>query len=299
MINNSSEHSLNENFENNFNTTGSNFNSINNLRYSSSGIKFLLNIRNLKTEDLENDEFVKENKRLIQEENPDEIMGDESYKKNIDEMDNFIKDILKTKQELKMEKLKETVKTREDILNFYEIKQIKNHNFSPEPIDKDINYLKNLSNINNNELQKKNIDFQNMKNIINEQNNLLKDLEDHEKSENDISIKKYFFPTEINKNNIYFTNKKSDSFDNFIPYLDNNKRTLINSISTSTCKDNKNFKFANQLVNKNSYNLTDEEREFMNKYVYNSYNSDDLIEEIDDCIKIGEEIDDIINYIEH
>lgn len=275
---------------------------------TSSGIKFLLNIRNLKTEDIDNDDFVKESKRLIQMESYDDEynkMTDEYYKKNIDEMDVLIKDILNTKQDLKMNKLKESIKTKEDFLNFYQIKDESGRYYAPEPVVKDSKYLKKLGNIKNPDTIKRNRDFKNIKSIINQQNDLIKDLE-IEKPEDNIIYKESFFPTYIDPANpadrSYINNIKNNSNNNNL-----NNSSMCNSISTmnntlssqSTFVTSKNnFTIKNPLMNKNNYNLTNEERDFMNKHIYNSYDSDDLMEELDNAIKIGEEIDDYINYIE-
>ncbi len=171
------------------------------LRSSSSGIKFLLNIRNLKTENLENDEFVIENKKqILQEEDISNQISDEDYQKNLDEMDTLIKDIMNTKKELKMQKIKETVKTREDMLNFFEIKDCKNFNYAPEPIQSDINYLKQIANTNSREFQNKNMDFKNIKNILDQQKYLMKDMyliEESERDEKTFTNKQSFFPTSI------------------------------------------------------------------------------------------------------
>ena len=240
---------------------------------TNSGIKFLLNIRNLKSEDLENDEFVKENKILISENFKfTKDITDDDYKKTISEMDDMIKDILNTKKNLKMLKIQENIKTKEDYLNFFDIRDINGLKYTPEPVIKTEEYYNNLSDIKNSKNKKKNEDYRNIKDIIEQQNDLLKNFE---KPENSIIIKENFFPTavlNVQKNNIF-----------------NDKGMGMDSAGGITLLKNKHMQ--------DNYNLTNDEQDFMNKYVYNSNESDDLLDEIDDCIKIGEEIDDYIDYI--
>lgn len=261
------------------------------MKKSNAGIKFLLNIRNFKTEELENDEFVIENKKLITEENyrnQYENIDEEYCKKHLNEMDDLIKDIKNTKDNLKMSKLKETIKTREDILNFYNIKDSNNFKYAPEPIIRDSNYLKNF-NLEDTESHQKNKEFKDIQNIINSQNNNMKDIEfikpeDIQTNSNNISIKESMFPTSIKFKNDLDNKFNNDNIDHK-DYLEDKKTS-------------KGFEFSNPIMNRNSYNLTEEERNFMNKYVYNTNDSDELMEELDDCIKLGDEIDDYIKYVE-
>lgn len=266
---------------------------------NNSGIKFLLNIRNFKTEELENDEFVKENKKLLQEEDyrdQYEKIDDDYYNKHLNDMDEFIKDIKSTKDNLKMSKLKETVKTREDIMNFYNIKDSNNFKYAPEPIIRDANYIKNL-NLKDTEAHQKNKEFKDIQSIINNQNHNMKGIEfvkpeefnnfnNFNSNNNNISIKESMFPTSIK-----FKNDLDTKFNNDFPDCQKDKKN-----KEDFPHKGKNFEFSNPIMNRNSYNLTEEERNFMNKYVYND--EDDLMDELDDCIKLGDEIDDYIKYVE-
>jgi hypothetical protein len=282
----------NNNYNNNMNISSESF-----IRNSSAGIKFLLNIRNFKAEELENDEFVKENKKILTEENfrsNYENMDETYYNKHLNEMDDMIKDIKNTKAYIKMAKMKETIKTREDIMNFYQIKDHNQFSYAPEPIIRDATYLKNL-NLNNSESHQKNKEFKEIQNIIDNQNNNMKDIifmnsgnnntynNNDIDIDNNINIKGSMFPTSIK-----FKNELNSKYN-----IDNG---IVNGnfYNKENKKYSKGFEFGNPIMNRNSYDLTEEERNFMNKYVYNTNDSDDLMDELDECIKLGEEIDDYI-----
>jgi hypothetical protein len=280
----------NNNYNNNMNISSESF-----VRNSSAGIKFLLNIRNFKAEELENDEFVKDHRKILTEENfrsNYENMDDNYYNKHLSEMDDMIKDIRNTRAGIKMAKLKETVKTREDILNFYQIKDHNNFSYAPEPITRDANYLKNL-NLNDTDSHQKNKKFKEIQDIINKQNNDMKDIKfvDSEDNNinnninlhNNINIKDSMFPTSIKFKNELKTKYNIDN-GNINGNLYNNEDKKLS----------KGFEFGNPIMKRNNYDLTEEERNFMNKHVYNTNDSDDFMDELDECIKLGEEIDDYI-----
>jgi hypothetical protein len=96
---------------------------------SSSGIKLLLSMKT------NNPDISEENDNVYYSDFNDEISNEE-MNKNLKEMDDLILDIYRTKSKLKLGKIRSKVKTREDLLNFLNIRDEDNNLISPEPASK-------------------------------------------------------------------------------------------------------------------------------------------------------------------
>src|SRR5690242_10243650 len=92
------------------------------------GIKLLLSMKsNIEDgEELDIDEEVN-NENYVEE------ITDEEFNKQAREMDDLIFDIIRTKQKLRLGKLKSKIKTREDLLNFMNIRDNDDCRLPPEP----------------------------------------------------------------------------------------------------------------------------------------------------------------------
>ena len=143
-----------------------------------SGIKLLLSLKSnpdeeidpgkLKyiLEDLEEMEIESRNENFVEE------ISDEDYNKNVKEMDDLILDIIRTKQKLRLGKLKSKIKTKEDLLNFLNIRDKDDNRLPPEPKGGNSEILLEKLKINKN--SKKENEFINIKEKLMMQEELLK-----------------------------------------------------------------------------------------------------------------------------
>lgn len=110
----------------------------------SSGIKLLLDMKGsqsllLDKSDLETSEFSEG------DDNSDEYfveMSETEIEKNLSDMDQLAQEIIRTRQKLRLGRLKQRVRTREDYLNFFKVREDAGSAFPPEPVEKDLNYIK-------------------------------------------------------------------------------------------------------------------------------------------------------------
>ncbi len=143
-----------------------------------SGIKLLLSLKSnpdeeidpgkLKyiLEDLEEMDIESRNENFVEE------ISDEDYNKNVKEMDDLILDIIRTKQKLRLGKLKSKIKTKEDLLNFLNIRDKDDNRLPPEPKGGNSEILLEKLKINKN--SKKENEFINIKEKLMMQEELLK-----------------------------------------------------------------------------------------------------------------------------
>lgn len=196
------------------------------------GIKKLLSMKNhfVESDCLEDtcDDYVEE-------------ITDEEYYKNVNEIDNLIRDIIRTKQKLRLGKLKSKIKTKQDFYNFMRIRDSDNNSIPPEPTcpGQSQYYLNNFK-IDQN--SKVNNDY----NLIREK---LKVQEENFKKTNKNAKDKTFITGELFSHNDENQNTNNDDD--------------LNSIFEEIKKAESRF--------------------------------DDLLGDIDDCIKLGEDIDKIID----
>jgi hypothetical protein len=132
-----------------------------------SGIKLLLSLKSnpdeeidpgkLKyiLEDLEEMEIESRNENFVEE------ITDEDYSKNVREMDDLILDIIRTKQKLRLGKLKSKIKTKEDLLNFLNIRDKDDYRLPPEPKRGDSEVLLEKLKMNKNSIREN--EFNNIK----------------------------------------------------------------------------------------------------------------------------------------
>lgn len=206
-----------------------------------SGIKLLLSLKSnpdeeidpekLKyiLEDLEEMEIESRNENFVEE------ISDEDYNKNVKEMDDLILDIIRTKQKLRLGKLKSKIKTKEDLLNFLNIRDKDDNRLPPEPKGGNSEILLEKLKINKN--SKKENEFINIKEKLMMQEILLKA-----------------------KDNIFLTSQS----------------TLNSTISN------------NNLTN--SYNSQDEMDILYEEIKKAESRCDDLLDDIDEYIKMGENL---------
>lgn len=206
-----------------------------------SGIKLLLSLKSnpdeeidpgkLKyiLEDLEEMEIESRNENFVEE------ISDEDYNKNVKEMDDLILDIIRTKQKLRLGKLKSKIKTKEDLLNFLNIRDKDDNRLPPEPKGGNSEILLEKLKINKN--SKKENEFINIKEKLMIQEELLKA-----------------------KDNIFLTSQS----------------TLNSTISN------------NNLIN--SYNSQDEMNSLYEEIKKAESRCDDLLDDIDEYIKMGENL---------
>lgn len=144
--------------------------------YEKYGVKFLLNLKNSKKFD--DDDLFKslDFNDLDIEYNPSEPIeeiSDEDYNKGVREIDEMIRDIIGTRQKIRLGKLKDKIKTREDLLNFFNIRDNDNNKLPPEPSD--ITGYVNKFKVNTD--SKQNSDFESIKNKLSQQNIMIKEKE--------------------------------------------------------------------------------------------------------------------------
>ena len=164
-----------------------------------------------------------------------EEISDEDYNKNVKEMDDLILDIIRTKQKLRLGKLKSKIKTKEDLLNFLNIRDKDDNRLPPEPKGGNSEILLEKLKINKN--SKKENEFINIKEKLMMQEELLKA-----------------------KDNIFLTSQS----------------TLNSTI------------FNNNLTN--SYNSQDEMDILYEEIKKAESRCDDLLDDIDEYIKMGENL---------
>lgn len=160
-----------------------------------------------------------------------EEITDDEYKKNINEMDDLIFDIIRTKQKLRLGKLKNKIKTRQDLLDFMNIKDKNDNLLPPEPCFKNSEVIFDQLNLNKN--KKSNNEFDLIKEKLRKQESML----NFKKNENNIT------------ESIFLTSNKEK--DELALLFDQIKQ------AESRC--------------------------------------DDLLENIDECIKLGEDLEEIID----
>jgi hypothetical protein len=196
---------------------------------SSNGIKLLLSMKTNYPLLLDENDSVH-----ISDENVEEISNEEMTK-NLKEMDDLIMDIYRTKSKLKLGKIRSKVKTREDLLNFLNIRDEENNLISPEPASK--NSDKFLQKIKINTNSKMNQEFSEIKEKLKNQEQILQ-------------------------------NKKE-----------------------STNNDIFNLTSAEKIQQTDS---NDEMEEIFKQIKLMDSKCEDLLDDIDSCIKLGEDINNII-----
>ncbi len=107
-----------------------------------------------------------------------EEISNEEYSKNVKEMDDLIIDIYRTKHKLKLGKIKSKIKTKEDLLNFFNIRDGENNLLPPEPGANDSQGLLQKMKINTN--SKMNQEYSEIKEKLHKQEQILK----HQKENN-------------------------------------------------------------------------------------------------------------------
>jgi hypothetical protein len=143
------------------------------------------------------------------------------FNKNCSEMDEMINDIIKTREKLKLGKLKEKIKTKEDLLSFYNINSKNNNAIPPEGASLSTHHLENLK-IDHDSL--KNKEFDAIKNRILSQNSLLKEKEN--------KTKQYYKP---DNNSTIFVTSASGSANSLINQDD--ELTIEIKNAESKCDD--------------------------------------------------------------
>lgn len=166
-----------------------------------------------------------------------EEITDEEFNTNVREMDALIMDIMRTKHKLKLNKLKSKIRTKEDLLDFLNIKDNNDNKLPPEPSSN--NSSEYLNKLKINPKNKSNTDYDKIKEKLFSQNKIIS-------SEKD-KIKK-------------------------IEKIENNDSTFMTKINSTT----------------NDNSIYDEIRKA-------ELRCDDLLDDIDECIKMGEDIDKIID----
>jgi hypothetical protein len=171
-------------------------------------------------------------------ENYVEEITDEEYNKNVQEMDDLIRNIMRTKHKLKLRKLKTKIKTQQDLLDFMNIKDKDNHTLPPEACEGNKSYIDKLK-INTN--SKVNNEFNHIREkLLLQDQNLLK-------------------------------NKK-----------------LFNNVDKDKCLSTTSSTFLTDNRDKDDLNyIFDEIKKAESR-------CDDLLDDIDECIKLGEDLDKII-----
>jgi len=119
------------------------------------GIKLLLSMKGI-SENFDDEEDKPEESNFERMEE----MTEEEYSKTVKEMDHLLLNIIKTKQKLRLRKLQEKIKTKEDYLNYFGIKDHDDLNVPPEPPKINGIYASKFK-INNQ--SKSNIDFNSIK----------------------------------------------------------------------------------------------------------------------------------------
>lgn len=195
---------------------------------NSNGIKLLLSMKTMSSQLIEDKDYDSYSKEFTEE------ISNEELNKNLKEMDELIMDIYRTKSKLKLGKIKSKIKTREDLLNFLDIKDDQENKFPPEPIGKDSGQISKYK-INKN--SKKNIEYLGIKEKLQLQEEKLK-------SKKESQYKDLFSLTSL-------TNVES--------------------------------------------NLNDETDEIFKQIEYMDSKCEDLLDEIDSCLKLGEDIDKLID----
>jgi hypothetical protein len=194
---------------------------------TSSGIKLLLSMKG--SSECDKSFESEEEKDYVEE------ITDEEYKKNINEMDDLIFDIIRTKQKLRLGKLKCKIKTRQDLLDFMNIKDKNENLIPPEPCLKNSAVI--FDHLNLNKTSQTNNDFNLIKEKLKKQENIL----NLKKSENE------------NKDNLFLTTQ-------FTSNKENDEMSLL-------------YEQIKQAESR----------------------CDDLLENIDECIKLGEDLEEIID----
>lgn len=180
-----------------------------------SKIKMLLNLRNNNKEnnyclsdyledDLNYDTYIKLYSDDIEKDSSynqcPKVLEDEiDSTKMMKELDDFILDVINTRQKLKLGRIKDKIKTREDILRFLNIKDKENSSFPPEPAVLHGHYKKFI--IENNQTEA-NFCYDKIKNKLDSQNKQLQQLKNETEDKNNITTYQenyYEKPLQFNK----------------------------------------------------------------------------------------------------
>jgi hypothetical protein len=182
---------MDNNIDKNYSKVDQSNAAMNNLENSRAGIKLLLSMKgeNCENSSLENFKQLKDNFEIENKEeenlNYDDVEQDcshdlieeiteEEYSKTSKELDYLLLNIIKTKQKLRLRKLKEKIKTREDCLKYFGIKDNEDNNIPPEPPKIHNGYV-NKFKINTN--SKTNLDFHSIKEKLKNQKVMLSEKE--------------------------------------------------------------------------------------------------------------------------
>jgi hypothetical protein len=230
-----------------------------------SGIKLLLSLKSNPDEEIDPEklkyilEDLEEMENETKNENFVEEITDEDYNKNVREMDDLILDIIRTKQKLRLGKLKSKIKTKEDLLNFLNIRDKDDNKLPPEPKGGNSEVLLEKLKINKN--SKRENEFNNIKEKLMKQEEMLKikEVEEQRVKTFKYSNSNADFLVTNNKDNFFMTNQSTSN-------------------STLT-KSNHN----------NSSNL-DDMSQLYEEIKKAESRCDDLLDDIDEYIKMGEDL---------
>jgi len=216
---------------------------INNLENSRAGIKLLLSMKgeNCENSSLENFEQLKVNSEIEKEEEENsnyddydveqdsdhcliEDITEEEYSKTSKELDHLLLNIIKTKQKIRLRKLKEKIKTREDCLKYFGIKDNEDNNIPPEPPKIDNGYV-NKFKINTN--SKINLDFYSIKEKLNIQKIMLTEKEKEIFGNSNDNL---FITNNNHKNPIFSTKKDEENLFQEIKMIESKCDDLLDDI---------------------------------------------------------------------
>ena len=174
-----------------------------NFENSKVGIKLLLSMKGI-SENSENfdgqgDEQDESNFERVEE------MTEEEYSKTVKEMDHLLLNIIKTKQKLRLRKLQEKIKTKEDYLNYFGIKDNDDLNIPPEPPKSNGIYASKFK-INNQ--SKSNFDFNSIKEKLKSQQKKL-----NEKEKDSLKNQKEEFFTTVDAWKINISSNELDLYE--------------------------------------------------------------------------------------
>ena len=261
------------------------------LQTQAQGIKLLLSMKGNIDEEIDPEklrhilEDLEEQEIEFKNENYVEEITDEEFNKNVREMDNLIMDIIRTKQKLRLGKLKSKIKTKEDLLNFLNIRDKDDNKIPPEPRGSSSGVLIEKLKININSEREN--EFSNIKEKLMKQEQLRRGKEvGGEGEEKNLNLKSDSY---LNLDNI-------NKYPILIPEAGSNNNSLKVAEAAGGAGGKNNFFITNSNLNiTESTNLNSYEMTLLYEEIKKAESRcDDLLDDIDECIKMGEDLDDII-----
>jgi hypothetical protein len=195
---------------------------------------------------------------------------DEEYNNAVKDMDNLIMNLIKTKQKLRLKKLKDKLKTKEDFLQFMGVKDGNENFIPPEPLsvkssDCRSSEYTNKFKINTN--SKQNNEFSQIKEKLMKQEKSLKDKEETFIIHNNINNESLVtIPDDTLNSQLFQTNYTSDEEKSYIHThnMHNNYNNIINN--------------------------DDDMNEIYAEIKRAELKCEDMLNDIDEYIKMGEDI---------